>query len=238
MKSYQSRAQSSEEKKNFKSTVLFVALTLGAILIIVVIGIPLFGKLTTLVSDLKSSNKSTSVNDTTPPPPPRFDTHSEFTNQQSFSLSGTTEPGATVKLTLNGTSQEALSNKDGVFNFEVRLLNGENNFSAVSIDPAGNISQKTSNITVSFDNKPPEITDVTPPDNSSYFGSSQRQITIQGKTDPVSQIFINDRVITVDDAGAFQYTITLNNGVNQFNIKSTDKAGNTTEKIITLNFTP
>jgi hypothetical protein len=49
---------------------------------------------------------------------------------------------------------------------------------------------------------------------------------------------INDRIVSVDDSGTFQYTTTLNDGANTFAVKSTDQAGNTTEKDITLNFNP
>ena len=75
-------------------------------------------------------------------------------------------------------------------------------------------------------------------DNSSYYGSGQRQVTIQGETETDVQITINDRFITIDDEGKFQYTTTLNEGANTFSVKAKDKAENTTEKSITLNFTP
>ena len=233
-----SRLQSVEEKRNTRKAILFIFLTAVGIFLLYFVGIPLFGRLTVFISDLRGGSKAITKNDTTPPAPPRFNYFPQFTNQQSASVSGTTEPGATVKLTFNDTPQEALADKDGNFNFNFQLTNGTNTFSAVAVDTSGNQSQKSKDYQMIFDNKPPSLTITSPSDNSSFFGSNQRQITIQGTTDAGCQVMINDRIVTVDDSGNFQYTTTLVDGATSFAIKSTDQAGNTTEKDMTLNFTP
>jgi len=229
--------QSVEEKRNLKKAALFIVLTTAAVVLLVFVGITLFGRLTVFVSDLRSGGKAISQNDTIPPGPPKFNYFSPFTNQQTVSVSGTSEPGATVKLNFNGNTQEVLVDKDGNFTFNLQLNSGENNFSTTAVDPSGNQSQKSKDYKITFDNKPPALTVNSPTDGSSFFGSNQRQITIQGTTEVGCQILINDRIVSVDDNGNFQYTTTLNDGANPFTIKSTDQAGNTTEKDITLNFT-
>lgn len=201
-------------------------------------GIPVLGRFAAFVSDLGKSGKTISVNDHTPPAPPKFDYINNFTNQQTATLSGVTEVGATVKLTFNGNVQDVLADKDGKFLFNLQLDNGTNTYSAVAVDTAGNVSQKTQEYTLTFDNKPPNLTVDSPADGSQFFGSNQRQTTIKGTTDQNDQVTINDRVVAVDDNGKFQYTTSLNDGENKFAVKATDQAGNTTEKNINLNFTP
>jgi hypothetical protein len=238
MRAYYSRLQSTEEKNNLKRAGLFIFLTIASVLLLIFVGIPLFGRVAIFFSDLKSGGKAITKTDTTPPPPPSFNNFSIFTNQTDFVLSGNAESGANVKLTFNGVQKDALANKDGAFTFNLQLGNGANSFSAISIDEAGNQSQKTQNFEITFDNKPPALTVDSPTDGDSFFGSNQRQVTIQGTTDPETQIVINDRFVTVDDQGIFQYTTTLNDGANAFSVKAADRAGNSSEKTITLNFSP
>jgi hypothetical protein len=233
-----SRLQSVEEKRNLRSTILFAVLTVAAIVLLIFVGLPLFGRLSVFISDIRGGSKAITKNDTTPPAPPKFNYFPAFTNQQTASVSGTSEPGATVNLTFNGSNQQVIVDKGGNFSFNLQLVDGVNTFSAVAVDPSGNTSQKSKDYTLTFDNKPPNLTVTSPPDGTSFFGSNQRQVTIQGTTDVNNQVVINDRIISVDDTGSFQYTTTLNDGGNLFAVKATDQAGNTTEKDITLNFNP
>lgn len=234
-----SRLASVEEKRNVQKAVWFVVLTLGFIVALFFLGIPILGRFVGFVSDLGKSNKPISVNDQTPPAPPKFNTIPDFTNQKSLSMSGNSEAGATVKLTFNGQDQETVADKNGGFTFSNLSLNdGENNFSATAQDPAGNLSQKTKDYIIIFDNKPPELEISSPGDGTQFFGSKQRQVTIQGVTESDVQLTANDRIVAVDDEGTFQYTTSLGDGENKFTLKAVDRAGNSTEKVLTLNFTP
>ena len=238
MKKFTNRFVNSEAQKNKMKAVLFIALTAVAIVMLYFLGIPALGKLATFVSGLKNNNQEITSSDITPPPPPKFRNVPEFTNQQNLSVHGNTEAGATVKLTFNGADSEILADNSGQFSFNVTLESGENIFAAVAFDQSGNQSQKSDDYKIILDEKPPELEISTPTDGASFFGSSQRQTTIQGKTEPRALITINDRIIAVDEEGVFQYTTTLNEGGNTLNVKAVDQAGNTTEKSITLNFTP
>jgi hypothetical protein len=221
-----------------RSAVFFIVLTVVIIILIIFAGVPVLGKITAFVSGLRGGSSQISKSDTTPPAPPKFNYFPEFTNQQSITVTGNTEAGANVKLTFNGNPQEILADSNGAFSFNLTLPDGISTFSAVAVDQAGNQSQSSQNYQITFDNKQPDLSITSPSDGSSFFGSNQIQVTIQGKTESSCQITINDRIISVDDAGTFQYTTTLNSGANTFAIKSADQAGNTTEKDITLNFTP
>lgn len=231
-----SRLNSVEEKRNIKKAVTFVVLTLVSLVLLFFIGIPLLGRFTGFVSDLGKSNKPIGSTDKTPPAPPKFNTTPDFTNQTSLEISGNTESGATVKLTINSSETESLSDKNGKFTIKIDLRAGDNNFSAFAVDPAGNVGQETENFKIVFDNKAPDLTIDSPADGSQFFGTKQKQVTIQGTTEPDTQVTINDRIISVDGAGKFQYSSSMDEGENKFNIKVTDQAGNLTEKDVIFTF--
>jgi len=236
MARFYSRLQSVEERRNTRSAFLFIGLTIIVILILVFAGVPALTKFVSFVSGFKKGSPQSISNDTTPPAPPKFNTFSDFTNQATATISGTSESGATVDLTFNGTDQNTLVDKDGNFSFNIQLSDGSNTFSAIAIDPAKNKSQKTSDYKIILDTKTPNLTIDNPADGAQFTGSKQRQVTIQGTTESSAQVTINDRIIAVDDNGKFQYTTTLNDGDNKFVVKAIDQAGNTSEKDLTLSF--
>lgn len=232
-----SRLASVEERKNTRKAIQFIFLAVVAGVLLFFVGLPVLGNFAAVVSEVAKGNKPITTTDKTPPAPPRFNTFPNFTNQNQISLSGSTEAGATVKLVLNGNEEQSLADKDGKFTFDLQLINGDNDFNATATDASGNVSQKTQDFTITFDNKPPELNITSPNDGAQFLGSKQRQATIQGTSEANVQITINDRIVAVDDNGNFQYTTTLNDGENKFAIKATDQAGNSTEKGLTLNFT-
>lgn len=227
-----------EEKRNKKKAIYYIVLTLVAVAVIYFVGIPLLGRLTSFVTGFRDKDNKISSSDITPPPSPKFKNFPEFSNQESLTLHGNTEAGAIVKLTFNGKEYESLTDSNGQFSFTITLAGGVNTFSATATDQAGNQSQKTDDFQITLDKKAPDLEITSPGDGSGFFGSTQRQVTIQGKTEPEAEVTINDRIISVDESGNFQYTTTLNEGSNTFSVKSRDKAGNATEKSVAVNFTP
>lgn len=217
---------------------VMVILAVLAILFLFFVGIPLVGKFTAYLGDLRKFNKANTSDDTTPPAPPKFNSFSDFTNKKSFDITGTAEAGTTIKLNFDGVEKQNITDKNGNFTFNVELNGNENTFSAIAVDTAGNTSQPSKTYKISFDDKPPELTITKPDDGASFFGINQRQLTIQGKTDPDTQVTINDRFVNVDSEGTFQFTLTMSDGQNTFNIKATDQAGNLTEKSLGVNFSP
>ncbi len=213
-----------------------MGLTIASLALLFFVGIPVLGNLTGFISDLGKSNKPIANNDKTPPAPPKFGNFPDYTNQNKVELIGNTESGATVKLMFNGNSTEALADKDGKFTFNVDLDDGANNFNAFAVDSSGNEGQKTNDFKIVFDNKAPELTIDSPADGSQFFGTKQKQVTIQGTAEAEVQITINDRIVSVDGNGKFQYTSSLGEGENKFNIKVTDQAGNLTEKDLIFTF--
>ena len=231
-----SRLASVEEKRNVRTATRLVVLTVVVIGLLFFFGIPILGKFAGFIGELGGSKKPIGRNDLTPPAPPQLNSLPEFTNQGEVKLTGKSEEAATIKLSFNSNTEEVVADREGNFSFDLELEGGKNLFEAMAIDAAGNESQKTKTFEIVFDNEKPELTIESPSDGSQYFGPKQRQIEIKGKTDTESDVTINDRFVSVDENGNFQYTTTLNEGENKFYVKSVDKAGNLTEIELTLNF--
>jgi hypothetical protein len=231
-----SRLAGTEEKRNIRRAIAFGVLTVAAILFVFVFGLPTVAKFAAFLTDLRKGTTPIEKTDTTPPPPPRISTLPDATKESKLQVEGTSEAGSTVILSFNGDSQEVVASNDGSFTFSVILTKGENIFSLTAKDAAGNESQATPVYTVLFDNEPPKLEISSPGDGEQFFGSKQRQVTISGTTEPDITLTINDRIIKVDDNGSFTYATTLEEGENTFSAKAVDKAGNETEKSLTVHF--
>jgi len=238
MKKYPFSYTSLEEKKGRRKAVLFGILTITSIFAFIFLGLPSLAKFAGFLSDLRKSGQSVEKNDTIPPAPPRLNTLAEVTNQAEIEVSGTAEEGATVVILFNGKSEQVVADRNGKFAFSFRLNNGENFISAKARDLSGNESQESEIYTVIYDDKPPKLEIFSPAEGISFYGTSQRQVTIQGVTESGANLTINDRVIQVEEDGSFIFATTLNEGTNSFVLKAADKAGNNTEKTISVNFSP
>lgn len=231
-----SRLSKTEEGRNVRKALVFTFLTISSLGLFLFFGLPTVAKFAAFLTDIRKSGEPVEKNDTTPPVPPHLDSLSEATNKLKTEIKGRTEPGVTVTLFLNGRQEELLANKEGEFTYTFSLSKGENSISALAKDSSGNKSQKSNVIRITFDIEPPEIEISSPENKSEYYGSKQRQVVIEGKTEEGVSVTINDRVVVVENDGSFAFTTTLSEGENQFTIKAEDKAGNTTEKSLSLNF--
>lgn len=233
-----SRRQTVEEKKNKRKAATLVTLSIVFVVLMFFYGLPLLVKLANVAYDFKKTSQPIEINDTTPPPPPRIDALPVATNKTSLTISGSSEPGATVIIDQNGKTHEAAIDNDGKFSLTIDLSDGENFIKASTKDSAGNESYDTKTYSVTFDNEKPELTITSPQNGSDFYGSSQKKLTIKGTTEEDVKLQINDRLAIVDSSGNFSFPVQLNEGTNSFNIKATDLADNTTEVTIDVNFTP
>ena len=124
----------------------------------------------------------------------------------------------------------------GEFSFDVNLKKGDNTFKAEARDQAGNVSQQTEVYKVNYDDEAPDLKVESPSDNSTYYGSGQRQIEIKGTTAEDAEVFVNERFVSVSEEATFSYSTSLNEGENTFEIKAKDAAGNETKANLILNF--
>lgn len=233
-----SRRATTEEKKNIRKATYFGILTIVALILFFFFGLPAVAKFAAFLTDIRQSSTPVDINDTTPPAPPRIQEPDRYTKEYSVEIKGNTEAGATVLLYPDGKEEELLANKDGEFTYTWSLDDGENKIYAKAKDAAGNESQESDIYYITFDDEDPELEISSPEDGKQFFGSSERQITIQGQTEGGVNLTINNRVVAVDEDGSFTFVTTLGDGENNFNFKAKDAAGNETEKDLKVHFTP
>jgi hypothetical protein len=233
-----SRLRRTENKNNTRTAVVYTGLTIAAIVLIIFFGIPAMGKVAGFLLDLSSSNQPVDINDTTPPAPPTIDRLPEYTNKTSVEITGRTEEGAIVTLFVNDLEEEIVANAQGAFSYNWSLWKGDNKVRAKARDAAGNESQETQTYKIVYDNKAPELTIKSPADGTTFSGSRERQITIEGTTEARAAVTINGRIVAVDENGDFSFFTALSEGENNFEVSSKDLAGNETKSALTLHFNP
>ena len=231
-----SRLESVEERKNTRKAVLLVLISLGIIVFLATLGIPLITKVIGFVTSFKKTDQSVSLIDKTPPAPPYFGILPDAVNKTPLNISGHVETGNTVIINLNNNEEELQTDESGDFSLDLNLEKGENILFAYAKDPAGNLSKETKSYTIIYDNEPPEIKIDSPTDGSIYYGFKQKNVQIKGTTEIDSSLTISDRFVSVSDDGTFSYSYPLNNGENNLLIKSIDKAGNEKETSLKLFF--
>lgn len=227
-----------EEKKNIRKAYFLILLTIGVLILFFVYGIPLIAKFAAFLTELRGTSTKIELADTTPPPPPRFSPLDEFTNQDKVDISGQTEAGAVVKLSLNNKEDEVVTNNQGQFVYSFELTTGENTISAKAADQNGNESSNSQKITIFLDKEPPILTVNKPNDLDQFFGAKERQIVIEGQTEEYATVNINNRMVVVENDGSFSYFTSLSDGENTFTIKVHDRARNETEKNLKVIFNP
>lgn len=225
-----------EQVKNRRKATFFILLAGAIVVFLFFYGLPLIARFSTFIADLRKDSQPVDITDTTPPAPPRISSLPEVTKETVVEIDGSTEEGATVILYLNSKEEELVADRDGDFTFDFRLNDGKNSISAMAIDRAGNESQESKTIIVTYDNEPPELLIESPTDGESFFGAPQRQLTIKGTTDEGASVTINDRVVVVNSDGTFTFATTLSDGENTFSIKSVDRAENETETSISVTY--
>ncbi len=234
---YSRRAQT-EEKRNIKRAVRFGFLTLALIVIFIFLGLPAVAKFAGFLTDLRKSTVPVDINDTTPPAPPILSNPPEYTKKKTVEITGKTEAGATVTLFLNNSEEEILADNDGEFSYRFSLQKGENTASVKAKDNAGNESQESKVYKIVFDDQPPKLEIISPEDNREFYGSKERQISIEGTTEEGASLTVNERIVAVDSDGSFTFLTTLEEGDNNFTIKAEDQAGNSAEATLAVRFSP
>lgn len=227
-----------EEKQNIRKAYIFVFLSLIGVATILVFGIPALAKFAGFLGGFRESGQPVEINDTTPPVTPRFDILPEATNDQRLEIRGNTEAGATIEINFNNSKEEIIADNTGQFSTILTLSPGSNSFTAIAKDNSGNISSETPVYKIVYDTNAPSLEITAPEDGSQYYGSKQRQVVIEGKTESDSEVRINDRFVVVESDGSFSFATSLQEGENLFLIRSEDTAGNSTEATLTLHYTP
>ncbi len=235
---YRSRMQRIEEKRNIRKAALLILVTILLIVGMAIVGIPLLTRMALFFSSFNAQSGNEKY-DNIPPAAPQIVLPYEATNSATISITGFAEAGSTVYLTQNTDSEEiTVTGDDGTFKFEdLSLKAGENIFSAVAMDKAGNKSLTSAQRQISYSHKSPKLVIDTPTDHQVISGESNR-LEIKGSTDIGDRVTVNERNIIVGSSGNFSGLYYLANGENVLVFIALDQAGNQTRKEMTVTYNP
>ena len=139
-------------------------------------------------------------------------------------------------MAVNGKEEKSESDNKGQFEFRgVRLQEGENTIEAY-LEKEGKRSSPAG-LNIIYKKEPPEIT-VNEPENGRKFFGEDKTVIIRGETENNARLSVNDRFIIVEPDGDFEYSVSLNEGENNFIFKATDIAGNSHEVEFKLEYSP
>jgi hypothetical protein len=168
---------------------------------------------------------------------PVFSNVPTATKESTITLNGISEPGATIKLFVNGPEiATTTADSGGLFTFlNISLIDGNNTIMAKSISKNGTESKNTDPIYIAKDNNKPEI-EITSPKDGEIIRNLDKRILIKGKVNKKATVKINDRFAILNNDLTFEVFIGVEEGKVQIKVTATDAAGNTSDKSINVTY--
>jgi|APSaa5957512622_1039677.scaffolds.fasta_scaffold16480_3 hypothetical protein len=233
------RLERKREKESLRQAVKYLFLIFLSLFLLVKFGLPGLINMATFIGNISSSDNPIEKEDQLAPRPPRLNPLPEATNSAQINVSGSAEPGTSIKLYVRGISiEETVASEESAFEFKkVHLREGENEIYTVAYDDHGNTSDDSSSYTVLVDNEKPEISIGTPSDGDKFFDSDS-PITVSGSTEEGAGLEINDHFVMVKSDGSYSTSVNLSDGDNEIKAVAVDEAGNRAEAVINVNYTP
>lgn len=232
-----SRLSKKTEKKSIQ-TIFLSFLGIAIILFLLFrYGIPLISDASFFFSRIISTgdNKGQSSDEDKFVPVPELDPIPRVTKEQNIKVTGTSLSGLSVALFLNGSKDDEMEvSDDGTFEFNVTLTDGENILKAKSIKEEKE-SEFSNTIIISYKKSGPELSIDSPKDGETVSWPNPYNVT--GKTEQDITVTVNDFQAIISGE-TWNYSLTLKDGENEIKVVATDLAGNKTEKIIRVNYSP
>lgn len=231
-----SRLQRRNERLSLRQSYLLVAASLVILVLFVLFGFPAILNLAGTIGNLSGKKVTTTADRSLAPAVPQFSQDFEATKSAQITLNGVADGKVSVEIFQNERSLGVtLAKEDGSFSMDVDLSKGANIFTAIAISQTGQKSAVSDSYIVSFLSSPPKLEVTSPKDGDNLKDS---QVTVLGKSDPNTNVTVNDHLAIVSGDGSFTYNFNLSNGDNKIKIVSTDKAGNQSTKEITVKYNP
>ena len=217
-------------KHEGRQAIMYVVLSVLFILFMIKWGVPVL--IQVLSKDRKETSGSKSGIDIRIQPPV-LSNLPEATFSGTIKVSGLALAGQKMRLYLNGgVFKEKEVDSEGKFEFDQVVLSADENtigVQAIEEEKESEIAE----VKIVYDAKKPEIEVTEPKEESQFFGKDQQSIVIVGKiNESDAGVTINGNFVSVGSDGGFKYRTKLSEGVNEFVIVATDKAGNETKKKI------
>lgn len=229
-----SRIAKKQQKKLAQQTALIIFLILILILGFLFLILP---NIVRVAFNVLDGDVITNSTDDIPPQTPILNAPVEATYSATIKLSGFGEAKSEVVLVLNGNEAEKqIIDDDGTFELETQLTEGENTIATYAIDKAKNESLSSKKYYITLDTQVPSIEIETPENNSRITLRKNQITTVKGTAEPNSKVYIENRLSFADSEGNFSGTYSLTEGDNKITVKAVDKAGNTSELELLVNF--
>ncbi len=230
-----SRRETLEQKKDIQKTYLFLGGGFLFLLIFLLIGIPVLVDFSAYLSTILAPKHVVQKKSARYLQQPQLEIPYEATNSATIKISGFGATNINVELFVNNQKLRSIGDKNGTFEFnEVSLTPGDNEIYVVAKDKSSDKEAKSEITTVTYDNKKPEISFDNISDGQEF--KFNNQITIKGKLNKDGSVYINDRFVLVNADKSFSADYELADGDNKLKFVAIDKAGNKTEKEMTLKF--
>lgn len=231
------KSLSKAEKGEFARLLQILAATAALLLFLYYIGIGGLAQIAGFWTIFTGKTGGTQ-GDTIAPPPPTFSPLPPYTKLAKINLSGYAEPASKITIFTNGVeSGKTITEAGGTFSFSnAQLIDGRNVITATATDQSGNVSQKSAELIITLDQKPPDLI-VTKPTNGQKFVGEQKQIDVEGKTEAGATVRVNDLQATMFADGSFKATLLASApGDIKIAVIATDKAGNERKAELTVNY--
>ena len=230
-----SRLAKKEQKQIQRQTFSYIFLGIVILLISIFFLVPSIIRIFFNAIDQESPFE---MKDDVPPQVPILSSNPpEATFSASLKLTGYAEANSKVVFVLNGEEvADVVVSDEGDFEYDLDLKEGENEILLYGIDDAENESLKTRSYFLTQDTEAPIINIEKPEDGASIELKKNRTTEISGSTEAGSKLYLNDRLILVGSEGNFSSTYYLDEGDNKLKFRAVDKAGNETEKEISVHF--
>ena len=239
MKQTQRRSHISRQVEQQTKNTIIVS-TIGSILLIVgliFLGPRILSSMSLLVQNTDSSASKSSDSDVIVTSP-ILDPLPISTNSARLVVTGQAQKDRQIKLFVNDTNMGTKDTEsDGSFRFtNVKLSEGENDVRAIAL--AGEKESNSSRSqTVRYISKAPSLTVDSPSDNAEVKGGDKK-VTVSGKSDPGVQITVNGAYTLSNAEGSFTFTLAISEGDNTVTIIAQDDAGNQTEIVRHVKYSP
>ncbi len=232
-----SRRAKNMEKKLVMQIVFFLLLSVVLVAVFALVVVPNVIKL------MSGSNVSTQIvvkPSSVPPQIPFVAAPIAATNSAQLTVTGFSQIGNQIVILDNSQElSKADVQNDGSFSASITLQTGDNLLTAYAINKSNKQQSAVSQANlVNFNDQAPKLDLTQPTDGQTNVGSKNQKLSIQGTTDPGSKVSLNDGLVFVNADGTFTSTFQLSSGDNNLDFKATNAAGNSTEKKLTVHYSP
>lgn len=227
-----------------KRIIIIALVSVGLIVLVFYFAIPTMVKIADIWETTRSSGTATVDNRNLgiPLSRPYFDQSTpNATNSADFVLRGQAVAGVSIHVSHNGRDlPEVVADSSGGFTLSNLSLNeGVNSFTVYAQDSSGKKSEVSPEFKVALDTRAPKLEISSPKNGNTFSGARGALISINGKTDEATQMYVNGSFVILNADGSFDHKYQLAPGDNILTMYAMDDAGNkSVEIVLKLTYNP